>query len=206
MRLVHHHDDPTPTTNRLVAGNLFHLEPLKRRRHVVLGDVIRREYFDEIIKHVLFQPIRKVVGLVGAVLGVSTGLAALDGDAAVRVFAGNARGETQIEEFIPEGGTVHVVARATGVDRENLLRARPIERKFGLEHLGIRTGLRALAVSHSQAQITHHEVGDLTQTVRKSWVSPFHTRNRQIMNFAKNIIGMLLAIQPQVAICKMVEY
>lgn len=122
------------------------------------------------------------------------------------ICAGHALREIQTEEFIPEGETVRCAAIGASGDLKDLVWARPIERKFGLEHLGIRTGLRALAVSHSQAQITHHEVGDLTQTVRKSWVSPFHTRNRQIMNFAKNIIGMLLAIQPQVAICKMVEY
>ena len=28
MRLVYHRDDPTPTTDRLVAGDLFHFEPL----------------------------------------------------------------------------------------------------------------------------------------------------------------------------------
>ena len=40
MRLVHHQDDPTPPTDRLMAGDLFLLEPLEGRRHVFLSDVI----------------------------------------------------------------------------------------------------------------------------------------------------------------------
>ena len=41
VRLVHHRDDDTSTSNRFVSGNLFHVESLKRGRNVVLGDVVR---------------------------------------------------------------------------------------------------------------------------------------------------------------------
>lgn len=46
-----------------------------------------------------------------------------------------------------ERGTVRVVARGTGADREDLATVGLVERKFVLEHLGIRTGLCFLANS-----------------------------------------------------------
>ena len=94
-------------------------------------------------------------------MGVGAGLPALHGDKAVRVCAGHVCGEIQIEEFIPEGESVRCIARGTGADRESLVRARPIERKFGLEHLGIRAGLCALANGGGRIiqpnPITHNE-------------------------------------------------
>ena len=44
-------------------------------------------------------------------MGVGSGLAALDGDAAVRIRAGHVCGEVQIEELVPERGTVRCVTR-----------------------------------------------------------------------------------------------
>ena len=115
------------------------------------------DFFVNMLSNVLRQPIRKILRPVAAVMGVGAGLAALDGDTAVRICAGRVCGAIQIEEFTPEGGTVRCVARGTGADREDHVRARPIERKFGLEHLGIRAGLRPLANIesrlHSQAQL-----------------------------------------------------
>ena len=43
------------------------------------------------------------------VVGVDAGLAAFDGDAAMRTRAGHVCGEVQKEEFIPRGGTVRCV-------------------------------------------------------------------------------------------------
>ena len=60
------------------------------------------------------QPIRKVLRHVAAVVEVGAGLAAVDGDAAVRIGAGHVCGEIQIEEHIPERGTVRCVARGQG--------------------------------------------------------------------------------------------
>ena len=58
-------------------------------------------------------------------LGVGAGLAALDGDAAVRIRAGNVCGEVQIEEFASQGGAVQCVARGAGADSKDLVGPRP---------------------------------------------------------------------------------
>ena len=44
VRLVHHRDDPASTTNRLVSGDIFHFESLKRSRNVVSSNVVRRRF------------------------------------------------------------------------------------------------------------------------------------------------------------------
>ena len=117
------------------------------------------------------QTIRKILRHVVVVVGVGAGLAALDGDAAVRICAELVCGEIQMQEIISEEKTVRCVSRGTEAAREDLVRIRSVERKFGLKHLGIRAGLLALASSGCRimqpSQITHHEVGDLTQSVRK---------------------------------------
>ena len=93
MRLIQHRDDhPSRGPIDGHAVDLFHLYPLEGRRHVVLGYVIWGEFFREIVEQVLRQPIRKVLRHVAAVVGVGGGLAAFDGDAAVRIRAGNVCG------------------------------------------------------------------------------------------------------------------
>ena len=56
VRLVHSHDDPTSTANRLVSGDLRHFESLKRSRNVVLGDMVRGGVLGEVADHILRQP------------------------------------------------------------------------------------------------------------------------------------------------------
>ena len=119
---------------------------------------------------VLRQPTQKILRHIVAVVGVGTWLAVLDGDAAVHKGDGYIRTEIPIEDFISEGRTAWCVATGTGVYRKDLARARPIEKKNGIEHLRSRTGLRALASSghriiHS-SPITHHTFENLTQIVR----------------------------------------
>ena len=103
MRLVHHRDDPIPTTDRLMA--MPDILPTSRRRrgrrHAVLGDVIWMGEFRKILEHVLRQPVRKILRHVAVVVGAGTGLAPLDGDAAVRLCAGHVRGEIPVGAFIP---------------------------------------------------------------------------------------------------------
>ena len=129
---------------------------------VVLGHVMWGGFFRKPIEHVLRQPIRKILTNrhVDAVVGVGAGLAALDGDAAVRICAGHVCGEVQIEEAISERGTFRCDARGAGADGKDLAGARPIYREFGLEHLCIRAGFRTLANSGGQiiqpSPITHN--------------------------------------------------
>ena len=150
MRLVHHRHDPTPTTDRLVAGDPFHLQSLEGCRHVILGHVICWGCFRKIVEHVLRQPIRKVLRHVAEVVGVGAGLASLAGDAVVRICAGHVCWAVQIEDFIPERGTVRCVARGAGGDCKDLVGPRLIERDFGFDHLCIRAGFRVLANNGSR--------------------------------------------------------
>ena len=43
----------TSTSIRLMPGNIFHVESLKRGRNVVLGDVVRGGFLGEVVEHVL---------------------------------------------------------------------------------------------------------------------------------------------------------
>ena len=82
--------------------------------------------FRENVEHVRRQPIRKVLRHVATVVGVGARLAALDGDAAVRIRARHVCREVEIEEPIPARGIVRCVARGTGADGKYLAGARPI--------------------------------------------------------------------------------
>ena len=70
----------------------------------------------------------------------------------------------------PRGGTVRCVARGAGADSKDLVGPRPIQGEFGLEHLCIGTGFRALAnidrIIHTNP-IAHNGAGNLAQRVRK---------------------------------------
>ena len=59
MRFVHHHDDFTATANRLVSGDLLHLEALNRSRSVVLSDVVRGEFLEKLLGTYLCQLCRQ---------------------------------------------------------------------------------------------------------------------------------------------------
>ena len=125
------------------------------------------------------QPIRKTLRRVAAVVVVGAGLAALDGDTAVRICGGYVCGEVQKEEFISQGGTVRCVARGAGADRKDFVRARPIEREFSLEHLLIRAALPPWriveAVVYSQTQLptpklgTWQKASERAECCRSTW-------------------------------------
>ena len=82
--------------------------------------------FRKNVEHVLRQPNWKVLRHVAAVVEVGAGLAAPDGDAAMRIRARYVCGEVQIEELIPPGATIRCVARGAGVDGKDLVGPRPI--------------------------------------------------------------------------------
>ena len=118
---------PTPTADRLMAADPLHLKPLEGRRHVVSGRVVWGRFFCKINGHVLRQPIRKILNNrhVAAIVEVAEGLAALDGDAAVHVRAGNVCGKAQIQELIPQG-KVRCIARGVGADGKDIVGPCPI--------------------------------------------------------------------------------
>ena len=54
--------------------------------------------------------------------------------------------EIQIEEVAPERRTVQGLGGGAGTDVQDLVRARPVKREFGLEYLGVGVRLQTLAV------------------------------------------------------------
>ena len=53
--------------------------------------------------------------------------------------------QIQIQELSAERGAVRDVSRGTGANCEDIIGARPVERELGLEDLGVRVRLCALA-------------------------------------------------------------
>ena len=53
----------------------------------------------------------------------------------MRIRTGHVCGEVNIQELIPERGTIRCVAKGAGADSKGLVGPRPIKREFGLDHL-----------------------------------------------------------------------
>ena len=75
----------------------------------------------------------------------------------------------QIEELVAQRGAVRGVSGGAGANCEDLVGARPVNRELGLEDLGVRIRLRALAnggsrVVHPNPAI-NNEFGDRAQRV-----------------------------------------
>ena len=88
------------------------------------------------------------------------------------------------------------------------MRARPIERKCILAHLGIRAGLRALANSGTgtvqSSSVAHHEVGGLDAKRPKGLSFAVPHEKPPKYAFREQIVGVLMAFRHQVATCKVV--
>ena len=78
VRRVHHRNGATSISCRLVPGNRFHFESLKRARNVILGDVAREGFLGEAVEHALRPSRGKDLQLLATVVGVGTGVAALN--------------------------------------------------------------------------------------------------------------------------------
>ena len=118
---------PTRTADRLMAADPFHLKLWRGADTSSWVAWYGHVFFCKIDGHALRQPIRKILNNrhVAAVVGVAEGLAALDGDAALHMSAGNVCGEAQIQELIPQG-KVRCIARGAGADGKDIVGPCPI--------------------------------------------------------------------------------
>ena len=135
-------------------------------------------------------------GHVTAVVGVGAGLAAFDRHTPARIRPGQVGMEVQIE-VIPEWRAVRGFGRGAGTNCQNFERARPVERKFGVEYLGIRVSLHTLADGGSRLVHpcpTHGECRCRAQCVGEGGVSAANARNGDGMVFANNIVRALLSV------------
>ena len=83
-------------------------------------------------------------------MGVGIEFAALDGHTPTSVRTGQVGREILIEEVAPERRTVRGLGGGAGTDGQDLVRARPVKREFGLEYLSVGVRLHTLADGKTQ--------------------------------------------------------
>ena len=103
---------------------------------------------------------------------------------------------------------MRVVSGGTRASCEKFVGARPVERALGLEDLGVRVRLRALAgggsrIVHSRPA-ADDQFGNRMQCVGEGGVSVVHVRNCEGMVLADDIVRGLLALGHQVAVGEVV--
>ena len=141
-------------------------------------------------------------------MGVGAAFAALDGHTPTSVRTGQVGREIQIEEVAPERRTVRGLGGGAGTDCQDLVRARPVERKFGLEYLGV--GVRFHTLEDGRGRIVHQcptshsKVRCWTQCVGEGGVSAVNTANGEGVVCADNVVRALLPVGGQVSIGQVV--
>ena len=100
MGLVHGRENASPAANELISGDQVDLEPFRRWRDVVEGDVKGRRLGGEGVEHVLCEGGRKVLWYVVDVVGVSTWFAAENGDARFGVAFGHVGRKVEVQELV----------------------------------------------------------------------------------------------------------
>ena len=98
MSLVHDHEDAFPAANELMSRDLVDLEPFRRWRDVVEGDVEGRGLGGEGVEHVLGEVGRKMIWYDVNVIRVPAWSAAENGDARFGVASGHVG-----REFVVQG-------------------------------------------------------------------------------------------------------
>ena len=95
-------------------------------------------------------------------MGVGTGFAALDSHTPTSVRTRQVGRKIQIKEVDPERRAVPVLGGGAGTDGQDLVRARPVKREFGGEHLGVGVRIHTLADGRGRivypCPTTHSEV------------------------------------------------
>ena len=141
-------------------------------------------------------------------MGVGAGFAAVDGHTPTSVRTGKVGREIQIEEVAPERRTVRDLGDEAGTDCQDLVRARPVKREFGLEYLGLGVRLHTLADGRGRTvhpcPTTRSEVRCWTQHVGEGGVSAVNTGNGEGVVCADNVVRALLPVGGQVAIGQVV--
>ena len=127
MGLVHDREDASPAANKLMSRDLVDIEPFRRRRDVIKGDVEGRGLGGEGVEHVLGGASRNLLWYFVNVVGVPAWFAAENEDARLEVASGHVGWEVEVQEFVVKGPTIWDSGdrcRSNGEDRE---RADPIE-------------------------------------------------------------------------------
>ena len=191
-----------------MTSHLLHIQPLEGGRNVVLSNVVRRGRLGKFVEHVLCQPRLWAFGRVPAIVGVGAGFAALDIHTPTSVRTGRVGREIHIEEVAPERRTVWGLGVGAGTASQNLVRARPVKREFGLKYLGL--GVRLHTLEDGRGIILHacpttrSEIKCWTQRVGDGGFSAVNTGNGEGVVCANNVVRALLPVRGQFAMGQVV--
>ena len=128
------------------------------------------DFLGEIVEHIVrqprWQPAGKYFRMSVVVVGVDTELAALH-----RKASGMSEGRSKHRRFAPRREAIRGISGGAGANCEGFAGARPLKRELGLEDLGARVRLRALADRGSRVvhphPVTSSEIGDRAECVRE---------------------------------------
>ena len=127
MGLVHDREDAFRAANELMFRDLVDLEPSRRWRDIVKGDVEGRGLGEEGVEHVLGEVGRDVLWYVVNVFGVPAWFTAENEDARLGVASGHVGREIEVQELVVNGPTIWDSGGRHRAHGEDLERADPIE-------------------------------------------------------------------------------
>ena len=145
MSLVHDRENTFPAAHELMFRDMVNLEPFRRWRDVVEGDVEGRRLGGEGVEHVLGEVGRNVLWYVVDVAGVSAWVAAENGDARFGVASGHVGREFEVQELVLKGPTIWDGGGWCWTHGKDLEGADPVEGWLGLENDGVGAFPGALA-------------------------------------------------------------
>ena len=105
--------------------------------------------------------------------------------------------EVQIEEVVTEWRAVRGLGRGAGTDCQDFVRARPVKRELGLEHLGVHTLADGGSRVVHPCPTTHSKFRCRTQCVGEGGVSAVNAINGEDIVCAKDIVCALLPVYNQ---------
>ena len=127
MGHVHDRESASPAANKLMSRDLVDLEPFRRWRDVVEGDVEGRRHGGEGVEHVFGDIGQKVLWYVVDVVEGSALLAAENGHARFGVASGHVGREVEVQELVLKGPTIWDGGGRCWTHGKNLEGANPVE-------------------------------------------------------------------------------
>lgn len=114
MGLVHDDENAPPAANELVPRDLVDLDPFRRLRDVVEGDVELRKLIGGGVDHVLDEVGRKALWCVVDVVSVPEWFAAKDGDERFGVSSKHVQREFEVQELVVKEPTIGMAESGAG--------------------------------------------------------------------------------------------
>ena len=120
-----------------MSRNLVDLEPFRRWRDVVEGDVEGRRLGGEGVEHVRGEVGRKVLWYVVDAVGISAWFAAENGDTWFGVTSGRVGREVEVQELVMKGPTIWDGGGRCWTYGEDFEGAAPVKGQLSIENDGV---------------------------------------------------------------------